>query len=423
MTRRERAPRVPTSTYRFQVNATQDLPTVARRMDYLNDLGIDWVYLSPILPSEPGSDHGYDVVAHDHVDAARGGEAGLDAVAAEAHKRGMGVLVDIVPNHVGVATPAENAWWWDLLKHGQQSAYAKAFDVDWEFGGGKIRIPVIGDDDFDAVQVDVDAGEVRYHDNRFPLAPGSLDKLDHQEVLAAQHYELVHWKVADDGLNYRRFFAVNTLAAVRVEDPQVFADTHVEIERWFAEGLVDGLRVDHPDGLRDPAGYLRDLAELTGDAYVLVEKILETGEELPVSWATEGTTGYDVMALVDRVLVDPGGVEPLTALETRLRGGELDWESNVFARKLEVADGILRSEVRRIVREIRAVEAAGAHTVPEGELEEAVAHVLAAFPVYRSYLPEGHAHLHEALERARIHTQHLESAAMDVVARVLGDPE
>ena len=136
-----------------------------------------------------------------------------------------------------------------------------------------------------------------------------------------QHYRLVNWHEADDNLNYRRFFAVNSLAAVRVEDPEVFAETHIEIRRWFEEGLVDGLRVDHPDGLRDPKRYLDDLAALTGGAYVLVEKILEPGESLPTDWATQGTTGYDALGLVDRVLTDPAGQAPLDALETRLRGG------------------------------------------------------------------------------------------------------
>ena len=162
---------------------------------------------------------------------------------------------------------------------------------------------------------------------------------------ARQHYELVNWHVADDGLNYRRFFAVNTLAAVRVENPDVFADSHVEIKRWFDEGLVDGLRVDHPDGLRDPQGYLDDLAELTGGAYVLVEKILETGEHLPASWSTEGTTGYDALAHIDRVLTDPAGQRPLDALETRLRGRPVDWLEMIHDTKRSVVDGMLRSEV------------------------------------------------------------------------------
>jgi (1->4)-alpha-D-glucan 1-alpha-D-glucosylmutase len=401
--------RVPTSTYRFQVTADFDLFEAARRLPYLHALGVDWVYLSPLLAAEPGSDHGYDVVAHDRVDASRGGAEGLVALSVEARRLGMGVLVDIVPNHVGVATPVENPWWWDLLAHGRDSAYAAAFDVDWEAGGGRLLLPVLGDDDEGAIVVR--DGELRYHDHRFPLAPGTTT---HEE----QHYRLISWREADDRLNYRRFFAVNTLAGVRVEDPDVLAATHVEIRRWFEDGLVDGLRIDHPDGLRDPAGYLDDLARLTGGAYVLVEKILEPGEELPRSWATAGTTGYDALGLVDRVLTDPAGEAPLDALEARLRGGDIDWPSYVEARKHEVATGSLRAEVRRIVREVRRLD----DTASEAALEEAVATVLACFPVYRSYLPEGRGHLDLALERARVRTQHVDPTALDVLERVLTDP-
>ena len=268
------ARRTPHSTYRLQVSPDFTLFDAAGVLPYLHDLGVDWVYLSPLLASEPGSTHGYDVVAFDHVDPERGGEEGLAALSAEARRLGMGVLVDIVPNHVGVATPSEDPWWWDVLKLGRESEHANAFDVDWAAGDGRIVIPVLGDDDEDATRSR--SGEVRYHDQRFPLAPGTT-------TLEEQHYELVNWRAADEGLNYRRFFAVNTLAAVRVEDPEVFAETHAEIKRWFDEGLVDGLRVDHPDGLRDPRRYLDDLADLTGGAYVLVEKILEPGEELSPS--------------------------------------------------------------------------------------------------------------------------------------------
>jgi (1->4)-alpha-D-glucan 1-alpha-D-glucosylmutase len=401
--------RRPTSTYRLQITPEFDLFEAARRLAYLHALGVDWVYLSPLLASEPGSQHGYDVVAFDHVDPQRGGAEGLAALSAEARRLGMGVLVDIVPNHVGVATPSENPWWWDVLRLGRGAEHASAFDVDWAAGDGKILVPVVGDGDEDAIEVVGD--ELRYHDQRFPMAPGTTT---HDE----QHYRLVNWREADDNLNYRRFFAVNTLAAVRVEDPEVFAEAHVEIRRWFEEGLVDGLRVDHPDGLRDPQRYLDDLAALTGGAYVLVEKILEPGESLPSSWATAGTTGYDALAFVDRVLTDPAGEEPLDALEERLRGGRIYWPSYVFTRKLEVASGILHAEVRRIVREVRRLD----DSVPAAELEHAVAHLLAAFPVYRSYLPEGREHLEEAFETARIGNQHLETKAFDVLEPLLSDP-
>jgi (1->4)-alpha-D-glucan 1-alpha-D-glucosylmutase len=396
--------RAPLSTYRLQITTDFDLVKAARRLPYLHALGVDWVYLSPLLASEPGSNHGYDVVAFDRVDPARGGAEGLAALSAEARRLGMGVLVDIVPNHVGVATPAENAWWWDLLQHGRASQYADAFDVDWDAGGGRLLIPVVGDGDEGSITVE--GGELCYHEMRFPLAPGTST---HDE----QHYRLVSWRAADDRLNYRRFFAVNTLAAVRVEDPQVFAAAHVEIRRWFAEGLVDGLRVDHPDGLRDPRGYLDDLAELTGGAYVLVEKILEPGEELPRSWATQGTTGYDALGLVDRVLTDPAGEKPLEVLETRLRGGPVDWASMIHDTKRAIADGILQSEVRRIVREIGPAD--------PGPFRDAVAELLACFPVYRSYLPEGREHLDQAFARARETRPDL-AATYDVLQPVLGDP-
>ncbi|MEJ7832046.1 MAG: malto-oligosyltrehalose synthase [Nocardioides sp.] len=415
----------PTSTYRLQITAAFDLFEASRRLAYLHDLGVDWVYLSPLLAAEPGSDHGYDVVAHDRIDESRGGAAGLAAVSAEARRLGMGVLVDIVPNHVGVATPVENAWWWDLLRHGRGSAYAAAFDVDWEAGGGRIRIPVLGDDST-LSDLTVADGSLRYFDHRFPLAPGT-SKPDEQ------HYELVSWRVADSGLNYRRFFAINTLAAVRVEEPSVFEASHVEIRRWFDEGLVDGLRVDHPDGLHDPGRYLDELATLTGDAYVLVEKILEPGEELPSSWATAGTTGYDALGLVDRVLTDAAGQAPLDALESRLRGRDepLDWAGLIHDTKRAVADGILGSEVRRIVRQlgepvagrVAAGERGGVSRPPDPDsLVDAVAELMACFPVYRSYLPQGREHLDHAFALAREHRPDL-GATFDLLTPVLGDPE
>ncbi len=398
----------PHSTYRLQVSQDFDLYAAARVLPYLHDLGVDWVYLSPLLASEPGSTHGYDVVAFDHVDPERGGEEGLAAVSAEARRLGMGVLVDIVPNHVGVATPSEDPWWWDVLRLGRASEHASAFDVDWAAGDGRIRIPVIGDDDEDAIRFE--GGEVRYHDQRFPVAPGTT-------TLEEQHYELVNWRTADDELNYRRFFAVNTLAAVRVEDPEVFSDTHVEIKRWFDEGLVDGLRVDHPDGLRDPKRYLDDLAALTGGAYVLVEKILEPGEELSAEWATSGTTGYDALVLIDRLLTDPAGEAPLTALENRLRGAPVDWQRMVHDNKRAVADGILHSEVLRITREVTVYLGGQAD---EDAVADAIGELLACFPVYRSYLPEGRHHLDQAFFAARTSRPDL-GATLDLVEPVLND--
>ncbi|MFE6253725.1 malto-oligosyltrehalose synthase [Agromyces sp. NPDC057865] len=441
--------KAPVSTYRIQVRPSFDLDAVAGIVDYLHDLGADWVYLSPLLESEAGSDHGYDVVDHSRVDAARGGPEALERAAAAAHGHGMGVLADLVPNHVGVATPAAMAWWWDVLENGRGSRYAEAFDIDWDFGGERLRIPVLGGaDDFAALRLvaaaDGEGLELRYWDHWFPVASGTAEPGDDpMAVHDRQHYELVDWRRADYDLNYRRFFAVNTLAAIRVEVPWVFDESHVEVLRWLRDGLVDGLRVDHPDGLLDPGAYLERLAERTSGAYVLVEKILEGPERMPPGWPTDGTTGYDALADLDRVLVDPAGEAPLTALDTRLRGGEpVDWGEMIHGTKRVIADGILRSEVLRLDRTLvdavaepveanpASVPSTSSGTPPSlaepveassGTVADAVAELLAWFPVYRSYLPFGVEHLHEAAERTVRHRPDL-GPVVERLLPILSDP-
>jgi len=417
--------REPRSTYRLQVRAASSLADAAGLVDYLAELGADWVYVSPLLRSGDGSDHGYDVVDHGEIDASRGGTAGLAALSDAAHAAGLGVLADIVPNHVGVAVPAQNAWWWSLLRLGPESPHAGAFDVDWDAGAGRLRIPVLGGPIEEAAaegDLRVDGDELRYFEHRFPLAPGSADGTDGGDALAVherQHYELVHWRRADAELNYRRFFAVNELAGIRVEDPAVFDASHAEIVRWVREGLVDGLRVDHPDGLAAPGEYLDRLADATGGAYVLVEKILEGDEALPPFWKADGTTGYDALAEVDRVLVDPRGEAPLDELDARLRAatgidGFGDWHELIHETKRVIADGILRSEVLRLERMLP-------QPAPE-RAADALAELLACFPVYRSYLPAGREHLEEAAEFARRHRPDL-VATIDALLPVLADPE
>jgi (1->4)-alpha-D-glucan 1-alpha-D-glucosylmutase len=401
--------RVPASTYRLQIRESFDLDAAASIASYVHDLGADWLYLSPILKAEEGSDHGYDVVDHSLVDPRRGGLQGLDAASAAARALGLGVLVDIVPNHVGVATPKQSVWWWDLLTHGRRSRYAEAFDVDWVFGGGKVRIPVLGDEPDPRFEI-ID-GELAYYENRFPLAPGTAeDGASATEIHSRQNYELMNWRRADAELNYRRFFAVNTLAGIRVETPWVFDESHVEIIRWITEGLADGLRVDHPDGLADPAGYLDALAAATDGAYVLVEKILEGDEQLPTSWAASGTTGYDALADIDRVLVDPAGREPLDALDCTLRDSTepVSWTRLIHSTKRAIADGILRSEVLRIERDLGAA-------MTHEQTADALAELLACFPVYRSYLPLGIRHLHEAARLAKEYRPELSSRIDELI--------
>jgi (1->4)-alpha-D-glucan 1-alpha-D-glucosylmutase len=413
--------RTPVSTYRLQIRPSFTLQDAAAKVPYLKSLGVDWIYLSPILTAEKGSDHGYDVTDPSTVDPDRGGPEGLAAVSRAARDAGMGVLVDIVPNHVGVASPYQNPWWWSLLKAGRQSRYAEAFDVDWDFGGGRVRIPVLGSDD-DLDQLEIRDGELRYYDHRFPLADGSFsDGDDPRDVHARQHYELVGWRRADYDLNYRRFFAVNTLAGVRVEVPRVFDEAHAEVVRWFREGLADGLRIDHPDGLADPEGYLRRLREATAGSYLLIEKILEPGEELPASFECEGTTGYDALADVDRLFVDPSAQQALDQLDGRLRGGEpADYEEMIRLTKRRITDGILHSEVLRLGR---LVPSGTAGTDLDPELAaDAISEIIAAFPVYRTYLPYGEEVLKEACSLAARRRPDL-AQAVDLLQPLLLDAE
>jgi (1->4)-alpha-D-glucan 1-alpha-D-glucosylmutase len=412
---------LPSSTYRLQVRESFDLDAAAEVTSYLAELGADWVYLSPLLRATAGSDHGYDVVDHRLVDPERGGREGLDRLSAAARARHLGVLIDIVPNHMGVADPRQNSWWWDVLKLGRGSRYADAFDIDWDFGGGRLRIPVLGGTLEDAIageEVRIVGDELHYFDTAFPLAPGSADG-NLADVLAAQHYELMNWQRADAELNYRRFFAVNTLAAIRVELPWVFEESHTEILRWIRDGLADGIRVDHPDGLADPGGYLDWLGSAIEGAPVWVEKILEGDEQLPAFWATAGTTGYDALADVDRVLVDPAGRVALDALDSRLRGRAqpLNWATLIHGTKRAIADGILRSEVLRLEREILAAD----HSATEGTTADAIAELLACFPVYRSYLPVGEEHLVAAAELAKTHRPEL-GLTIDALLPVLEAP-
>ncbi|MDJ0355844.1 malto-oligosyltrehalose synthase [Paenarthrobacter sp. PH39-S1] len=425
--------KTPASTYRLQIHDGFTLWDAAGQVDYLARLGADWLYLSPLLKAEAGSNHGYDVVDPSLLDPARGGEDALAALAAKAHAAGMGILLDIVPNHMGVATPAANPWWWSLLKEGRESRYAEAFDVDWDAGGGRIRLPVLGSAaDLDALEVH--GSELHYHEHRFPLADGSWGTDDGAEPDGAepdggarvltgaqaravhdrQHYELVDWRRADHDLNYRRFFAVNSLAGIRVEVPWVFDESHARILHWVRQGWVDGLRVDHPDGLADPAGYLRRLKDATDGAYLLIEKILEPGETLPDSLHCEGTTGYDALAQLDRIFVDPEGEAPLSMLDARLRGEECGYAELIHGTKRAVTDGMLNSEIRRLAR-----------LVPPGsplsaaDAEDALAEMIGNFDVYRTYLPIGLERLERAAGRARTRRSEL-GPALDILLPLLG---
>lgn len=378
------------STYRLQLRPdTMTLPDVRRLVGYLHDLGVSHLYLSPVLTAVDGSTHGYDVTDPTTVSAALGGREALAALVDELRPHGMGLVVDLVPNHVGVGRPRQNRWWWDVLRRGRASAYANYFDIDWE--QERIAIPVLGDDGTAALRLDLDGPEpmLAYHELRYPIARGTEGD-DPGEVHDRQAYELVPWR--DGRIGYRRYLTIDSLAALRQEDPVVFAVTHREPASWFAADLVDGVRVDHVDGLTDPAGYLTALRDLLGpDRWLVVEHILAPApadcadcsgadRRLDPGLPIDGTTGYDALGEITGVFVDPAGAGPLSELHREFTGNPGDAGALAAGARravLEVLRTELTPEVRRVVDAIGHRAATG---VDAAALSEAVIETVAALP-------------------------------------------
>src|SRR4051794_21736477 len=363
---------------------------------YLSDLGVMHLYLSPVLQAVPGSQHGYDVLDHTRVNAELGGHDGLLALAETARRHGLGIVVDVVPNHMALVAPeSSNAPLWDVLTHGRSARHAHWFDVDWDALDQKIGLPLLGESLEEVVakgelRLDEEDGRqvVRYYDHVFPVAEGTWDgagDADVAAVLSRQHYRLAGWRERDEFLNYRRFFDVDGLIAVRVEEPDVFEATHRVLLDLNHRGIVEGFRIDHPDGLADPAGYVDRLrAALRPGSAIWAEKILE-GDETPPPWACDGTTGYDAAKVVSAALLDPATAPALQEAWTDT-GGDPSLEHVVEESKREVVDRVLVPERRRLVR--RAREA-----LPDADpdrLTEAVAELLVTCEVYRAYVgPDG----------------------------------
>ena len=353
--------RTPVSTYRLQLGPGLTFADAEKALPYLDTLGITDLYLSPVLQAAPGSTHGYDVVDHTRISAAIGGREGLERLAAAAHARGMGVVVDVVPNHMAVPTPAwHNRALWSVLKYGPESPYAKWFDVDLAEGEG-LLMPVLGarigtvlaaeELVLDHAVVPGDGGSgadeeqpvLRYFDHLFPVRP-ETEHLPLAELVGRQHYRLAYWRVADEELNYRRFFDVGTLAGIRVEDDGVFDATHALLLELFDQGVIDGFRIDHPDGLADPRGYLRRLSEATGGAWIAAEKILEEDEELPDDWPVAGTTGYDTAWRLHALQVDPDGAAPLAGLLHEVTGEHTTLDDLIEEAKRQIVETSLYAE-------------------------------------------------------------------------------
>ncbi|MFO7961581.1 MAG: malto-oligosyltrehalose synthase [Nitriliruptoraceae bacterium] len=405
------------STYRLQLHDGFTFADAERIVPRLAELGISHLYLSPCLEAVPGSLHGYDVIDPGRIRESLGGQAGLRALAATAHRAGLGLVLDIVPNHVGLVSP-DNPWWWDVLAHGPDGRYGRHFDVHWRpgaHGQPTLLLPELGEPLAEALEDDVlqpahvedgrhPAWRIVYHEHAWPIAPGTLadagldeddvaatvatcrdDRARLRDLLDRQHYRLGFWRRANQELDHRRFFDIDTLGAVRVEDPTVFADVHAAILPLVADGTLDGLRIDHPDGLADPVGYLEDLRRAVGDdAYLVVEKILEHGEQFRSEWPVAGTVGYEFAAATLGLHLDPAAGPILDDLQARLTGHAIHRGQLVDEAKRAALDALFGAEHARLT-DLAAVVVGRERT----ELAAALTELLVAWPVYRTYLRPG----------------------------------
>lgn len=516
----------PRASYRLQLHAGFGFDDARRVLPYLRALGVSHVYLSPIFAARPGSLHGYDVVDHGQVNPELGGLAGLYALGDDLARLGMGCIVDIVPNHVGVGW--NNPWWRDVLRHGQQSRFAGFFDIDWlaqpQSAGGTLVVPVLGKPfgvalEDGELQLGLEDGEVvvRYWDNILPIAPetyaaavglppvglsaelrdpaavarfvalleafqghepgdttaplaewrqliqaepalrqhieghlaqlngipgtpASFDRLD--EILSRQHYRLADWRISGEEVNYRRFFDVNSLAGIRVEREDVFEHVHRLLFELTGQGIVTGVRVDHPDGLFEPSEYLRRLragldaavAPLGGPHVpIYVEKILEGEERLPGSWPVDGTTGYDFMARVDGLLADVRGRAALDHARGEFTGELQQFSRMAYEAKRQVARTAFAGDVNVLALQLQRI--ARRHRRHRDNtlrsLRDAITAVLACFPVYRTYLEsgahdDGREYIEAAVAEARRREPYMSDEALDFLREVLlleGDPD
>lgn len=394
------------STYRLQLHAGFTFDDARAVLEYLRDLGVSHAYLSPITAATPGSTHGYDVIEPMRLNPELGGEEGYTRLVEEQRRLGLGQVVDIVPNHMGIAPGNGNAYWLDVLRRGRQSEYAAMFDVDWEAPPeDRVILPILGaslDEVIAAGDVTLDRGEgdrsgerrepaLVVYGHRLPLRAGSLDEWDEtsglRPLVLRQHYRLEYWRDGEERLDYRRFFAIDDLIGIRTEVPEVFELTHRLPLDLVARGAIDGLRVDHLDGLRDPRAYLATLRDrmraARGDeGYLIVEKILEADEPLP-GWDCDGTTGYDVLNEFTRVLLRTDALERFDAIERGVTGRTDDFDAIALEGRTHVVRVLLGGQFSRLARRLYA--ALTPEGVTPGEFVDALLTLLAHVEPYRTY--------------------------------------
>jgi malto-oligosyltrehalose synthase len=391
---------IPRATCRLQLHRDFPFDAAAGIVPYLAKLGISHIYASPILSARAGSMHGYDTIDPTAINPELGGEGGLERLSGVLRAQEMGLIIDIVPNHM--AAVAENPWWWDVLRSGRNSRYADHFDIEWDELEGKVLLPSLGDElaaclERGEIKLAEEKGEkvIRYFDHRFPIDPQSDAGADLPTLLQQQHYVLACWREAGQRINWRRFFDINHLVALRMERETVFQDYHRRILGLAKQGVIDGVRVDHVDGLADPIAYCRRLRDALGpEAYLVVEKILHADERLSADWAVHGTSGYDFMDAVSAVLHDPQGDTALTAVWQALSGDRRSFAGVARDARREILARLFPRQRDRLIDALRELRV----QADDGALEKAVTELLAGLRHYRLYGGESGFDAADALE-------------------------
>jgi (1->4)-alpha-D-glucan 1-alpha-D-glucosylmutase len=441
-------------TYRVELRPHMGFDDVAALAGYLARLGVSHVYLSPCFQAAQGSTHGYDIVDPTRFDEELGGEAGFLRMAGALREEGLGLVLDIVPNHLSAATP-DNPYFWDVLENGPESRHARMFDIDWASDDprleGKVLLPILGGhygrvraEGHIRLRRDDDQVTLRVYDRALPLRRGSVEAMrgvgedldallsrvhrspnDLDALLDRQHYRLAYWRTARHELNYRRFFDIHDLLGLRVEDPDVFDLVHRLVLDQVNAGNVQGIRVDHPDGLRDPTGYFERLRKHAPRAWIVAEKILGTDEVLPERWPVDGTTGYEFLNRLTGLFVDPEGEQALTEVYEQHTGEEGTFAPISRRSKAEVLRELFGSEVQRLARQVRTVCARRPdhrdHTLPD--VRKAVFALVVAMPVYRTYVRPGERAsnadqraLTQAVEHVREHARNVDAELLHFLA-------
>jgi (1->4)-alpha-D-glucan 1-alpha-D-glucosylmutase len=458
--------RVPRATYRLQFNKHFTFTQARELIDYLRELGISDCYSSPIFRAGPESTHGYDICGFGEINPHLGSEDDFTAFTDDLRNRGMGLLLDMVPNHMG--GHSSNCAWLDVLEFGQKSRFAKFFDIDWQ-RSEKVLLPVLGIPYGEALEhgdlkLVSDQGDFRvaYYDQKFPVSPeaksylretmngggeqamlesingrpgesASFDNL--HRLLDLQHYRLAYWRIGSEELNYRRFFDVTSLVGLRMELPEVFEESHSLVFEWLRRGAITGLRIDHPDGLLNPREYCERLQEKHSECvgpeklYVVVEKILSGDETLPADWPVEGTTGYDFLNQLNGIFVLKENEQQFSRIYEEFIGQPRDFDTVAYTAKKEVLDRSFITEHDALTHSLKELAKLSRYTrdCTFRQLHSAIGEVIAAFPVYRTYVeehttklpPEQQAQVRQAIAKAKQSSAGLEARVFEFLEKVL----